>query len=134
MKDLVQFLRARMDEDEKIALAVPVISGCVPPAHWGSSAVPGNETYVLGTAHDINAETVEGAAHIRRHDPARVLAEVDAKRRIICDHTAMRPGWCNTCDVPGDYRGNVHGCQTLRLLALSYRDHSDFRPEWTPDA
>jgi hypothetical protein len=68
-----------------------------------------------------------------RWDPARVLAEVDAKRRILTAHTAMMPGWCTTCDVPGDYRGNLSGCETLRLLAMPYADHPDYRPEWTPD-
>lgn len=74
-----------------------------------------------------HAEEVKtGAAlHIARHDPARVLAECEAKRRIVEMHAY---DWnprclCMACDTPGP-------CATLRTLALPYRDHSDFDPAW----
>jgi hypothetical protein len=44
--------------------------------------------------------------------PARVLAECEAKRRIV---------------------EQVNGMEyVLRLLALPYADHEDYRPEWRP--
>lgn len=64
----------------------------------------------------------------------RLLAEVDAKRRILNEHRAAQPGWCVTCDIPGDTRGNLHGCQTVRLLALPYGEHPDYQPDWAPNA
>lgn len=72
------------------------------------------------------------AGHIARHDPARVLREVEAKRRILEHHSestlpnGIHLGTCMTCDnweMP---------CPTLRLLADPYSDHPDFRSEWAP--
>ena len=51
------------------------------------------------------------AGHIARHDPARVLAECDAKRRIV------------------ERRNHLDG-PTLRALAAVYADHPDWREEW----
>ena len=51
-------------------------------------------------------------------DPARVLAECEAKRRIVehceVDHLVASPG----------------DPYVLQLLALPYADHSDWREEW----
>ena len=51
----------------------------------------------------------------------RVLAEVDAKRQIVakCDNVADGSAW--------DLAQAV-----LRLLALPYADHPEYRPEWKP--
>ena len=55
--------------------------------------------------------------------PARVLAECEAKRRIVelvgGGSSIHRPGDCQDCDV-------------MRLLALPYADHPDYREEWKP--
>lgn len=63
------------------------------------------------------------AGHIVRHDPARVLREVAAKRRIIdeCENTInyQDHGWSLAHPV-------------LRLIALSYADHADYREDWKP--
>lgn len=73
--------------------------------------------------------------HAARHDPARVLADVEAKRRIIELH---EPGVheyvddgevCMACGYNARYP-----CNTLRLLTLPFREHSAYRPEWAPDA
>lgn len=61
--------------------------------------------------------------------PARVLASHSAKRRIIALHfrTSYLPG-----DDPDDGCIVCGGwpCDTLRLLALPYADHPDYRQEW----
>jgi hypothetical protein len=68
------------------------------------------------------------AAHIIRHDPVRVLAEVDAKRRIL-------DGLAGALDRHADYiTGAFTAEDVLHLLALPYRDHPGYRPEWAPDA
>lgn len=63
---------------------------------------------------------------------ARVLADVDAKRRIIelhreetlpYDVSTRRCYECNNEAIP---------CPTLRVLALPYADHPDYRKEWRP--
>ncbi|TDD37855.1 hypothetical protein E1287_07300 [Actinomadura sp. KC06] len=62
------------------------------------------------------------ASHIVRHGPARVLAEVETKRRLIDQHVGYSGG--------GD--DDHWPVQTLRLLALPYASHPDYRPEWRP--
>jgi hypothetical protein len=57
------------------------------------------------------------AAHIARHDPARVLAECEAKRRIVEMHA---------------YQEEHFTPDELRALALPYADHPDYREEWRP--
>lgn len=67
--------------------------------------------------------------HIARHDPARVLAECEAKRRIVALHRG-KPPWrealpeCAEC-------GYRSPCETLRILALPYADHPDHDPTRT---
>lgn len=60
--------------------------------------------------------------------PARVLRELDAKRKIIAEHDVYsRPLGermdCQSYDFP---------CTTLRLLALPYADRPGYREEWRP--
>lgn len=66
------------------------------------------------------------AGHIARNDPARVLAEVDAKRRIL-NHLV----WATT---PGHtvYAGPASVMMTW--LAIPYRGHPDYQPAWAPGA
>ncbi|MFB4273051.1 DUF6221 family protein [Nonomuraea sp. GTA35] len=138
MDDVIAFLRARVDEDEKTALTVPVGEPlCHPPAHWLPGADPGGEKrWVMGTFKDIDAHTVEAAEHIARHDPARVLREVEAKRQLLDRHMPGEYGQCVTCHV-GAYSCGCCSwgdfpCDTVRLLALAYADHKEFRREWRP--
>jgi hypothetical protein len=72
---------------------------------------------------------------IARHDPARVLAEVDAKRQMLeLHHSIELPtemlDACAECEVTGVYP--EYPCRTLRLLALPYAEHPDYREEWRP--
>lgn len=128
--DLVAFLRARLAED---AVEAEEAAEKVGDGHWEQRNVR------IVTTADRDREVADYAIteciwHIVRHDPAHVLAEVAAKRRIVDEHRAiMGPGWCSTCDIPGDVKGNVHGCQTLRLLAAPYAAVEGYRPEWAPN-
>ena len=61
-----------------------------------------------------------------RHDqvgiyPERVLAECEAKRRIV-ELNATKPGRKTT----------FRRLLTLQTLALPYADHPDYRQEWKP--
>lgn len=120
--DLVQFLRDRLDEDERAARA------CPGDGEWTAWAL---EVYGPGLSDEVRT-------HAARHDPARVLAEVEAKRQLLELHHAEsvevingdgdeRSGqWCWECD------GEPFPCRTLRALALPYADHEAYRPEWAP--
>jgi len=99
MSDLVEFLKARLDEDERAA----------------------RKTKGRGMTVSLPAFMVD---HMTRWDPARVLREVAAKRRIL------ELGICCACAVekqPCDHRD-----ATLRLLAFPYSTHPDYRQEWRP--
>jgi hypothetical protein len=113
---LADWLLERIAEDEADAKTA---AGSRPDWEWTDIAVG---TYYLH------------AAHVRRHDPARVLAECEAKRRIVEEHpqtasirhpvTDNKIYVCATCD------SEATPCPTLRLLALPYADHPEFKPEW----
>ena len=155
MSDLATFLLARVAEDEAAARAAIEHQG----SHWfdeegivSSDAQP--SIHAPGHFLDMYAPDgrwmlwdCEGAtslgvhpatsAHIARHDPARVLAECEAKRRImeaVCSTRQERrpttvPGRYDvvTVYVPMDEAG---GDLVLPLLALPYADHPNYRPEW----
>lgn len=121
---LTEFLLARVAEDEADArLAVR----CHEPGEpWGWDTVPGD------------------GLHIARWDPARVLAECEAKRRIVELHTVdgtvrlrstdEKVYVCRTCSLEDEPPSGPMEwpCDTLRALAAVYADHPDYRDEWKP--
>ena len=75
----------------------------------------------------------------------RVLAECEAKRRIIALHQPSGgPNYrgtecCARCTAGGEYPADDGytdeqnwPCPTLRALALPYAEHPDYREEWRP--
>jgi len=119
--NLVEFLRARLDEDEQAARAATAGPWYVDDIDQELRtadvyAADGRVT----SAYTEPCCSVEDATHIARHDPARVLAEVDAKRRILERHSSC------------DDTSFGEPCEDLRLLALPYSDHPDYRQEWRP--
>lgn len=88
MDDLTQWLAARLDEDERIARAGAAVRG---PTWWYEGYLDGMDGQVLaGDVLDGGSAAVRSLAmatrsdaegeHAARHDPARVLREIDAKR------------------------------------------------------
>lgn len=80
--------------------------------------------FAIGYAEEV---TVVVGGHIARHDPARVLLEVEAKRRTVADHA----------HIPGDGINFTSAEQNraedlLRNLSSIYRDHPDYQDEWRP--
>ena len=83
------------------------------------------------SSYDGDVVAVSDADHIVRWDPARVLAEVDAKRRILDLHHA-EDGCCYTCsDKRGDSAERAP-CPTVCLLALPMAGRDGYREEWRP--
>ena len=120
MSDLVEFLRARLDEDEQRARAAAEYQGY---DRWVVSEVAYEGILVGSLVDGMLGMATPTTRHIARWDPARVLAEVDAKRRIVdrCEHyqTYEDYGWALADEV-------------LSLLALPYDCHPDYREEWRP--
>ena len=151
MSDLTDFLLARIAEDEAMARAAALDVGW---DGFGESRIRSGQRWVARyhevcrsrplpdeapaeafrrmTIADCGALGLGPARHIARHDPARVLAECGAKRRIVDLHG--RPHECSIYE--GDEIDNCHWCldgdecSTLRLLAMIYASHPDFREEW----
>lgn len=122
MDDLVAFLRARLDSLEELANAARAAPATEREAHW---------PYPERLAHMLLASKLR---------PDYVLADIDAKRQIIDLHPCVGDDigepFCVTCTPDQDlYLENLVGkwpCPTLRLLALPYADHPDYRGEWRP--
>ncbi|WP_225811303.1 DUF6221 family protein [Streptomyces spinosus] len=137
MDELVEFLRARLTEDEQTARAAIAELDGPSGADWQYDRqyveTVRERTMVAVGSQDFMEPGV--GVHIARHDPARVLREIDAKRQIIEQHTVSETSefegktdtitYCPICRNDGE-------CPTLRLLALPYADHPDYRQEWRP--
>ncbi|TSD47967.1 hypothetical protein FFI94_018805 [Rhodococcus sp. KBS0724] len=111
---IVEFLEARLAEDEAVALAC--IDGPPDGGSWPDSR------YEARTAELI---------HSRRHDPARALREVAAKRAILTEY--VNENWVQE---QGHRTAWTEGGQAaretaLRLFASIYSDHPDYQSEWS---
>ncbi|MGD6750970.1 DUF6221 family protein [Streptomyces sp. BH105] len=119
MDDLVQWLGEQYDEDERTAKAV----------QWDGSGnrlswdLPASATVDVGE-DEFYAGDRTIANHIVRHDPARVLREIDAKRQLIAKAAQLQ------AQVGDDPFAGVE--DLLRLLALPYADRPGYREEWRP--
>jgi hypothetical protein len=71
--------------------------------------------------------------HTATWHPARVLREVDAKRRLVDEHRS-RGDRCRVCtaEANGHWRRLLAPCPTLMFLAVAYADHPVYRGEWRP--
>lgn len=136
MTDLAEFLAARIAEDEEQARRQ--VSRV--------KAAADEDVYLWPRAALLIADSETTAVFV---GPARVLAECEAKRRIVelhrktladaaddDDEHPERGCVCKVCsdwselDPTLQYVGDWP-CATLRLLALPYAGHPAFRPEWT---
>lgn len=145
--DLVAFLRARLDEDEQAALkatdgvadhllpedrswADPTGALTRQAADWVSAKWLFSSRVVAKIEGWNEISISEGdtkiAEHIARHDPARVLREVEAKRRIIAELWDLDEGFATDHTAPRTAKA------VLRLMALPYADHPDYHEDWRP--
>lgn len=155
---LTEFLLARIAEDESFASAA---IGDEPgadktPGDWWakdehSMVYAGDWVPVVETAERsipngdgdgvITWRVTAPLDHIARHDPTRVLAECEAKRRILEMHTPDST-WdggeeCAQCSFHEAYEGfndvsEPFPCTTLRVLAAVCADHPDYDEAWRP--
>lgn len=118
--DMVAFLRARLDEDAARAAQWHDLE-CEIHTHLDAGLL-------AAVAASRMLEDVPGAV-CDCGGPARVLRDVEAKRRTITRMaTVLERGW--------DYYENDTVIElaeeTLRDLASVYADHANYREEWRP--
>lgn len=136
--ELIDFLRARLADDERLARECiaevgPERAGERFTDDSGDATRDSFPSYPWGSQDDELAY-MAGPGH-----PARVLAEVEAKRRVLELHKS-REDWTigpddreyqtgHACVVDDD----PYPCQTLELLAAAYAQHEDYdAARWTP--
>lgn len=101
MDDLITWLRAQLDDDERVAREAQAEAfGLYPDGHGDATL-----------------------AFLNRFNEDRVLAEVDATRRILDELAIGVPD-----GDPDGWLGSI-----ARLLALPYAGRPGYHEEWSPD-
>lgn len=130
MSEVVDFLLARIAEDEAVAVAARALQDHGDDRWWvDGPAQHSRKWWVYATGEKFNHE--QTATHIARHDPARVLAECDAKRDLVTGWSAFlggAPEWA-AVEMPSLLE---MAQRSLRLLAVPYADHPDYDGAWRP--
>lgn len=133
MSELVEWLLEQIAEDERRARAAALSVGW---RGFGDERVESGKSWI-DSYHEVKrirsddappsdrtvahcgSLMLDRAKHIATWDPARVLAECEAKRRIIKAVDGLSGQWYD------EIEGRV-----LELLALPYADRSGYREEW----
>ncbi|MFF4346838.1 DUF6221 family protein [Streptomyces sp. NPDC001530] len=141
MSDLVEWFGEQLDEDERITREAT-------PGWW--TPWRRSMTHVLkdlihsvvtqgqkpGDRAKIVTASWSDAEHIARHNPARVLREIDAERQVLRDleQAEFTLSKAEPRTAPHDLMtGAVNALRrTVRLLALPYADRPGYREEWRP--
>lgn len=148
MTDITAFLAARLDEDEQVARdATPgpwladtdyddEVYTMSDPVRTSEANPDGCDYAVIGYIRGgVGNRTEANMVHIAHHDPARVLAEVTAKRRILERHGSFDfwPGpdgdadetLCDGCHKPWP-------CPDLRDAVAPFAAQPGYNESWRP--
>ena len=118
---IVEFLEARLAEDELTADAAIEDAAEWHALYTYRDIRDGHGHYVV--LADRNYPTLGQAAHIARHNPARVLRQCEAARAVIAEFLRL--------DALGDLPGRSATENALKQLASVHFDHPDFDPTWS---
>jgi hypothetical protein len=149
--EITAFLEKCLAEDEAVARACkpgPWMEGSERP-HLVNGVIYGQSTGWPGGGHleqvcMVNIDYAGEAgpanlAHMVRHDPARVLAEVETKRAILRLHmtsyTELDDGtrryFCQDRATDPDFNGDLWApCLTARLVAAPYAGRDGWDGKW----
>lgn len=129
MDELVAFVRAALDEDERLARRVAGRYTVRNPdrpdnghPYWPLPSVERN-WHFRSEESDSDPDIAAGLDLIKAYNPQRVLAEVQAKRRILDECDSIIYGW--THEETKDY-----GRDILKALAQPYAGQPGWREEW----
>lgn len=153
---LIEFIEARLKEDEAVARAAVIPARNKPGAYKPHPELAewfydGDEVEYVQTPEmrehkypdryyvTMDSEgltpSVDGdiATHIARHDPARVLNQVNAHRILVEDHSGRHVCEDNMAGTVWDEKTEdivEDPCRVLRIIGSIYADHPDYRTEW----
>ena len=145
MSDLASWLLEQIAEDERKARAAHCdrteidrlsrqpVRTVKDDGVWTVGEHAMDECEVEGIGIHVYGEgghTHEQAEHIATWDPARVLAECEAKRRIIDWHRGGH--YCTDLGNMESWYLREEPCPTLRALALPVADRPGYLEEWRP--
>ena len=123
MSDIVEFIQARLEEDERIAREAetdPHSSFAAFRVGLGSPFAPSglspDDAVVLGDA---------AFDHADRHSPARVLRQC-AGIHIILE------AYREAVEINEVEAWTSYGKYALPGIAMTWADHPDYRSEWSP--
>jgi hypothetical protein len=152
--DLVEFLRARLDEDEQAAKRVRQPYRLYVDSD-GRISEPKRVDDLYGERDGEYELWADGEDRMPNHiaswsliyDPARVLREVEVKRRIVelhqpdmklpddwygndakCKECGQLWHWIRESPLPSISRG----CRTIRRLAAPFSGEPGYKEEWKP--
>jgi hypothetical protein len=160
VSDIAAFISARLEEDEAYALEAAKEFGPDWIEIWSgtvdlSANLPLRQRQQVAT-WDAHVPTNDSrvSRHMVRHDPARVLREVAAKRRVLARHGAERwpqgfppaayelpegyegplTAYCDTCSTTNteglDNYYEPWPCGTVKDLASVHEDSPDYEQAW----
>lgn len=134
--DVAEFAKARLDEDEAVAKAAT-------PGPWlaldgGVQSADNESQWPVGET-DSERDRAD-RVHIARHDPARALREVAAKRKRL---TLMIEATAEMDKLLADeHAGDVARAMAIgraraatvgvKIDAEIWHDHPDYDQKWTP--
>ena len=133
--EIAEFLLARIAEDEAVAKTA---YGSDPSPWVGDGWLRnnrGDHLFFTGDGDTPEADE-ETTRHIARWDPARVLAECEARRQVV---QGYREAWemakqlaraGQEEEAQAVRYGRVGLESALVALALPYADHPDYDPKW----
>lgn len=141
---ITEFIAARLDDDEAYARNAFRPHGDEGPKNGPEWREIWSGTVECGPGGEhIATFDSQLSRHIERHDPARVLREVAAKRAILKQYQAAL-----TANQIGTRPGGIHSISSriraedeaaldvlsraVAHLAAAYADHPDYREEWRP--
>lgn len=142
--DLVTFLRARLDDDEEAARAATAGPWTTDDPTYPTRIVTESGIEVAdSTGRDVTSLSYDDMGHVARHDPARVLREIDAKRRIIREYHSLRAAadyadrtswseYISDQDVDRSFGRALLLERVVRMLALPHADYPDYQENWRP--
>lgn len=148
MDELIAFVRAALDEDERVAREAPGPAWCRAierdgePGRWrGIKAElvtlpdphPGDSLSVGAVGATVaRCDGRREAEHIARWDPARVLAEVEAKRRVLdrYEDARARQQDPDYSQLAADEQVSEYEDWIIPALAQPYAGRPGWQEEW----